>query len=205
MKKFIFLIPLVLCSYISEAQLFFNIQAGVSTSSLDNRLSNGQKIINERFTGTSLQAGFQFIKKNRLAFNANLGLIQKGGSEFIQRTDPAGNDGSKSRSNFAFTYATVNAQIDYSFLMKSKINPFLSAGPRIDYLVSTSNNLLKPDEYNRISPGLITGAGIKVKIKKSYIGARADYWINFSKIRSTTSNTISDRTIDFKAFVLIPL
>jgi len=68
------------------------------------------------------------------------------------------------------------------------LEPYLSAGPRLDYLISYNENVyfLKAfddsGQLNKFSYGFIMGCGINSKIKKFRLGAAFDYYLNLNKI-----------------------
>ena len=82
--------------------------------------------------------------------------------------------------------------LDLKYPIKEKIIPFISFGPRFDYLIGYTkqfNALNEVDVLKNYSIGLILGGGVKYDLSRIQIGLRADYYLNFDKIADWPAQT----------------
>jgi len=180
-----------------------NIQGGTSFSKLNWQISDmNVNPYNKPLIGYSLFAGIDYFDKKFLNVSSNFGLIRKGGKEEInvifENPEP---NGSVFKKTSTLDYFSINTLFDFKYLINDKILPFISFGPRFEYLISYSNdfNILKTSNHlNRSSFGIILGGGLKYQFSNILIGIRSDYYVNFSNIAkwSNTSNQVkvSDKT-----------
>ena len=75
---------------------------------------------------------------------------------------------------------SFNTTIDLKYPIRDLLIPFVSVGPRLDYLISDKSesrwDILKPAVY-----GTTLGGGLKYNISKMQIGLRFDHYLNFNK------------------------
>ena len=183
-KKILF-ISALLMTCLSYGQVI-KIQGGISATRLkwmnkDRQLDHYPEV----GAGYSSFIGLDYGEKKFYNFSANIGMLRKGGEKSFWITDDYGVTTKKITFKATLDYLTVNSVINLVFPLKSPLRPFLSIGPRFDYLVKYSkefdigmdSNLMKSYSY-----GLITAIGLKYYYKKLMFGVQYDYYINFNKI-----------------------
>ena len=162
------------------------IQTGTTLSKLDWQIGSlDLDPYNETLIGYSLFAGIDYIENKYFNLSSNLGLIQKGGKGTITFTTETGEPIDKKTEKAKLNYFTINTTLDLKYPIKDKILPFISVGPRFDYLVSYSSEfdgLNDIDALKKNNLGLILGGGIRCDLSRIQIGLRADYYLNFDKV-----------------------
>jgi opacity protein-like surface antigen len=164
------------------------IQAGSSLSKLDWEINsiNLEPPYNKTLLGYSIFAGLDYIDKKFFNLSSNIGFLSKGGKGEITFTDENGvPTGSTTTAKPTLNYISINTFIDIKYPIIEKISPFISIGPRFDYLVSYSkefDGLNDIDALKKYNFGLLLGGGVKYDLSKIQIGLRADYYLNFIKI-----------------------
>ncbi|MDR2039520.1 MAG: PorT family protein [Bacteroidales bacterium] len=161
------------------------IQTGTTFSKLDWVIGNSAfALFNETLVGYSIFAGMDYFEKKYFNLSSNLGFIQKGGKETHSLRNESG-DFLKKTINAKLDYITINTVLDIKYPIKNNISPFISFGPRFDYLINYDevfDGLNEMDALKKYSIGLILGGGLKYDLSKIQIGLRADYYLNFHKI-----------------------
>lgn len=88
-------------------------------------------------------------------------MIRKGGKDEFALMDQNGVlTGQTITEKATLDYLSINTMIDLKYRIKEIVSPFISIGPRFDYLVISSkhfDSLKEIDELKRISIGLILG------------------------------------------------
>lgn len=168
------------------------IQGGTSISTLDWKLKgiNVDPFYNETLIGYSVFAGLDYFDKQYFNLSSNIGMIRKGGKDEIVLTDQSGElTGQAITEKPTLDYLSINTMIDLKYRIKETVSPFISFGPRFDYLVSSSkqfDSLEEIDELKSTSFGLILGGGLKYDISNLQFGLRADYYLDFTKVADWT-------------------
>jgi hypothetical protein len=168
------------------------IQAGTSISKLNWQLKgiNIDPLYDETLIGYSIFAGLDYYDKKYFNLSSNIGMIRKGGKSEVQLSDQYGMlIGKTITEKPTLDYLSINTMIDIKYRIKEKISPFISFGPRYDYLLSSSgqfDGLEKLDELKKSSIGVILGGGLKYDISKIQFGLRADYYSDFTKVAEWT-------------------
>ena len=166
------------------------IQGGTSISKLNwDLLSVGAHLpYNETLIGYSIFAGVDYFNKQFFNLSSNIGMIRKGGQEELQLNDPSGSYLRTITEKATLDYLSINTTIDLKYPIKETISPFISVGPRFEYLLSNSKHfdILDDGSLNSVSIGLILGAGVKYDISNLQLGLRADYYLDFTKIADWT-------------------
>jgi hypothetical protein len=174
------------------AQTTFNIQSGASLSkaywknSYDTRHGKVS-------TGFFASAGFDYFHHKYYNLSSNLGLIRKGSHRPLVML-PHINVGGNILPDPVFPYLSFNTQVDFKYPVTRNIRPFLSVGPRIDYLTSrrnVENVRYSIGEPRLFSIGLITGAGVKYDMAKYQLGLRSDYYLNFTAMNKVRPYTVA--------------
>lgn len=191
MKKTVLLLIGLTMVILSYGQTI-KIQAGTSISKLDWQLKGVTigSIYDETLIGYSIFAGVDYLDKRYFNLSSNIGMIRKGGKDEFALMDQNGVlTGQTITEKATLDYLSINTMIDLKYRIKEIVLPFISIGPRFDYLVSSSkhfDSLKEIDELKRISIGLILGAGLKFDISNLQFGLRADYYLDFTKVADWT-------------------
>ncbi len=181
------------------------IQTGVSISKLDWLISeNGTRYFDETLIGNTFFVGVEYLEKKHLNLSSNIGYLRKGGKDNIVFTDINGITRENNTEKAKLDYFSINTTIDFKYPINEKIIPFVSIGPRIDYLVGYPDvleGINEMNELNKVNYGFILGGGLRYKFEKIRIGLRADYYLNFNKIAEWPAQTnnlggkINDKTL----------
>lgn len=204
MKQLKLLVLGLLLSNLSFGQIL-KIQTGTSFSNLDWKIGNFDlELFNETLIGYSVFAGMDYFDKTYFNISSNLGFIRKGGKGTFTFMNELGEPIDEITETAKLEYLSVNTTLDLKYPIKGKIIPFITVGPRFDYLTSYNkelDGLNEIDALERYNVGLILGGGIKYDLSKIQIGLRADYYLNFNKVAdwpSETGNiggTVTDKTM----------
>ena len=168
------------------------IQTGTSFSKLDWQLKgvNIDPIYDETLIGYSVFAGVDYYDKQYFNLSSNIGMVRKGGKNEIQLTFA---DGELTNETFTekptLDYLSINTMIDIKYRIKEKVAPFLSLGPRVDFLIKSSKDfdvLEELDGLKKYSIGLLMGGGLKYDFSNLQVGLRADYYLDFTKVADWT-------------------
>ncbi len=181
------------------------IQTGTTWSKLDWKIGNLDLApYNETLIGYSVFAGIDYLENKCFNLSSNLGFIRKGGKGTLTFTTETGEPIDEKTEKVKLDYITINTILDIKYPIKDKILPFISVGPRFDYLASYSkefNGLNEIDALKKYNIGLILGGGIKYDLSKVQIGLRADYYLNFDKVADWPAQTgnlggkVNDKTL----------
>ncbi len=163
------------------------IQGGTSISKLNWEAPSigNSSLFDEILIGYSIFAGIDYFDKQFFNLSSNIGIIRKGGKTEIYLTDMSGSPVGTWIDKPTLDYLSLNTTIDFKYPIKDKISPFISAGPRLDYLLNSSRHfdtLDDLDDLNSVSIGLILGAGVKYSMSNLQFGLRTDYYLDFIKI-----------------------
>ncbi|HMK05852.1 MAG TPA: outer membrane beta-barrel protein [Ferruginibacter sp.] len=209
MKKIISIAVLLSIHYISQAQKTVTVQAGISRSKLDwNIIPPGIKIFNKTITGQSVFVGVDYFNLKIFNLSTNLGYVRKGGASDIMYSDLSGNYLYTKTESATLDYISFNTAVNLK--LPGMFSPFISAGPRVDILVSSNHffdSFKDNDELEKISYGLILGGGFKLQLARLIAGVRVDYLLNADdkvaehKSNGTATATVADKTYLVNAFV----
>ena len=192
MKKIGLLIIGLTITFFANGQVV-KFQGGTSFSTLDWKLNSiDVNIFDKTLIGYSIFAGIDYFDKQYFNLSSNIGMVRKGGKGFISLTDYSGNIIAGRTENAILDYLSINTTMDFKYPIEKSIYPFISFGPRFDYLLRSSNFfdiLSEFDAMKNTSFGLILGGGIKYDISNFQFGLRADYYLDFS-------NKVAEWTID---------
>jgi len=192
MKKIGLLIIGLTITFFANGQVV-KFQGGTSFSTLDWKLNSiDVNIFDKTLIGYSIFAGIDYFDKQYFNLSSNIGMVRKGGKGIVPVTDIGGNLITERTENAILDYLSINTTMDFKYPIKKTISPFISFGPRFDYLLRSSNFfdiLSEFDAMKNTSFGLILGGGIKYDISNFQFGLRADYYLDFS-------NKVAEWTID---------
>ncbi len=201
MKRIPLLLVMLLFISYSYGQTF-TVQAGPSFSRLDWKIninSTDTNLFNKILVGYSVFAGCDYLEKKYFNLSSNIGLIRKGGKDKLDLINVSGENMGEQTVKATMDYITVNTTFDLKYPIKDKIIPYISLGPRFDYLMAHSkeiNDLDNSDELNKYNVGLILGGGVKYNLSKIQLGIQAHYYLNFEKIadKNNMGGSVKDNT-----------
>jgi hypothetical protein len=147
---------------------------GKSTQSFDPL-----KGFDEPFPGYSVFIGIDYLNLKFFNLSSNLGyILKKGEQSYISLRPNGGSDLVTNKTNLG--YLSINTTIDMKYPIRNLLIPFISLGPRLDYLISNKSesrwDILKSSVF-----GITMGGGLKYNISKMQIGLRFDHYFNFNK------------------------
>ncbi|MDR2908063.1 MAG: PorT family protein [Bacteroidales bacterium] len=181
MKKSItFLITIALASTL-HAQIL-TLQGGPSISKLNwelERFMTPTTIHDKTLVGYSVFAGMDYFDRTYFNISSNIGLIRKGGMHDVSLSEQSETD------KLTLSYLSVNTTADFKYPVAKIYYPFVSIGPRLDYLAKHSQHfdiVESVNGFNAVSVGMILGAGVKVNTGNFQFGLRADYYLNFNPV-----------------------
>lgn len=167
------------------------IQGGTSISKLDwvPKGLNLDPVYHEAIISYSIFGGFDFLEKQYSNLSSSIGMIRKGGkSEFPVYDQNLELIGQIMQKPF-LDYLSINTTIDLKYELIKAISPFLSFGPRFDYIINSSNHFDSLKDINELKKstfGLILGVGLRYDLSKFHLGLRSDYYYDFTKIADWT-------------------
>ncbi|WP_442267602.1 outer membrane beta-barrel protein [Tenacibaculum sp. ZS6-P6] len=208
MKKAGLLLIVLTFTVITHGQTL-KIQGGTSISKLNWKLSgiNDNSFYTQTLIGYSIFVGLDYFDKQYFNLSSNIGMIRKGGKDEIQLTNQFGEfTGQIVTEKPSLDYLSINTTIDFKYKIKENISPFISFGPRFDYLINSSTHfesLKDINELKRTSLGLIFGGGLKYDTSNFQLGLRADYYLDFTKVANwETENTTNGREVTIDTFTI---
>jgi len=163
-------------------------QGGTSFSKLDWELKgvNVDPFLTETLIGYSFFAGLDYLDKQYCNLSSSIGMIRKGGKGEAELTNINGDLIEETVTvKPTMDYFSINTTFDLKYRIKETISPFISFGPRLDYLVSSSktfDSLKEIDELNNVAIGIILGGGLKYDYSNLQFGLRADYYVDFTNV-----------------------
>lgn len=193
-------IPLLLIVFgaFAHAQTF-NIQAGTSISKLNWELSalNTKSIYNKTLLSYSALVGVNYIDKKYFNLSSNIGLIKRGGKANRYLNDSGGKlTGEVITEKPALDYLTFNTTIDLKYPLNEKLVSFISCGPRIDYLLNSSNHfdiLSNMNELEDVLLGALIGGGVRYTKSNMQYGFRVDYYADLTNPAEWTVENVSGK------------
>lgn len=183
MKKIITLLLTVVITSVTYGQTL-NIKGGISISKLNWEVGPFDFSTNTKpLIGYSFFAGIDFLNRNYFFISSDFGLIRKGTNGVAEFVSQNGQFTDEISEKIKLDYLTLNTTINVKYPVENKLFPYVSIGPRIDYLVNYSDgNENKNDHILEINYGLILGGGIKYSLSKIQVGISTKYNVNFNQI-----------------------
>jgi hypothetical protein len=115
------------------------IQTGTTLSQLDWKLGILDiDPYSETMIGYSVFAGMDYLENMYFNLSSNFGFIRKGGKGTITFTTETGETIDEKTEKAKLNYFSVNTTFDLKYPIKDRIIPYISVGPRFDYLTSYS-------------------------------------------------------------------
>ncbi len=125
-------------------------------------------------TGINLSLTADFLEKKYFVLAADLGFIQKGGILKIETTTQNNPEPFSQTQDFksTFNYLTISPNIRFKYDINS-FSPYLTIGPRVDYLISYAENMnstLSKEFFSNSVFGISYGAGVQYnKLNTSFL------------------------------------
>ncbi len=196
------LLSCILFLTISASAQIIQVQSGASFSKMDLEL-NGRNahFYDKTMTSPAVFLGLQYLDKKHFGLSANIGYIRKGGYEQYAYLDSSSN--SIKGAHFLLDYISFNTVVEWKFPISAKISPFLSFGPRFDYLVHVNDEHtgIRQFPLDKWSLGLIAGAGVRYMAGRYQFSVRGDLLPGFTKIMTDGLETLYDKTFLVSASV----
>jgi hypothetical protein len=190
-----FILTLFIFSFVSIGSVngqVLKIHAGTSISSLDwhvkytsRNMGTDLDLFNETLTNVFLFAGVEFYQGSFVNLSGNFGYIRKGGIEELQETVLGDAVPRTSEHPADLDYLVINSTADFFYRLTPALYPFLSVGPRVDFVISSNQmfeSIKNINELNSINYGLVLGFGINYDIARFQIGLRTEHFLNFTDI-----------------------
>ncbi|MCL2327366.1 MAG: PorT family protein [Bacteroidetes bacterium] len=180
------------------------IQGGTSISKLNLEVFDNTAF-NNTLIGYSFFVGMDYFDKKYCNLSSNIGMFRRGGKHDIPAYDENGDPLDWSvTGKITLDYVSLNTMIDLKYPIKEKFSPFISVGPRLDYLAAS--NLItdagkefgikkeKINGYENFAFGLLCGAGLRYDISNFQFGVRTDYYVDFTKIAKVNATNLAEIT-----------
>jgi hypothetical protein len=204
MKTTTLTIILTVISLLSVGQTL-TFQGGLSYSKLDFEVDMlDETLFNDQLIGYSFLIGMDYADNKFFNLSTNIGVIRKGGKDDIMLSNEAGDNLGYIEVEETLDYFTINTTFDLKYELNHLGNPFVSVGPRFDYLINYSDIFDELEEFNDLNKynmGLIIGFGYKYEIFDVVFGLRADYYANFLKIAEWDVGSATDETYTITATI----
>ena len=186
------------------------IQSGASVSFLDWQYKEASFDLgyDQPLITPDILIGINYISTRHFNLSTNIGFISKGGRVGENNEIPGiarDADNMVSKIN----YFSWNALVEFKYPLNEEWSPFISVGPRIDYVLDVKGEIEGVDEIGAIKSkmrGFILGAGIIYKKDITSYGLRLDYYINRDQIadwpasQTNFGGNISDNTFTLNLF-----
>lgn len=198
MKRIGISLLLFLFAAFAQAQTF-NIQAGTSVSKLNWELStlSTKSIYNKTLLSYSVLVGVNYIDKKYFNLSTNMGVLKRGGKADRYMNDKDGKlIGEPTREKPALDYFTFNTTIDLKYPLNDKLVSFVSFGPRVDYLLNSSNHfniLSNMNELEDVLVGALIGGGVRYTKSNMQYGLRVDYYADLTNPAEWTVGNASGK------------
>lgn len=183
-----------------------HVQFGPTISNLEWSVENIRRIgPDEHLTGRSAFIGLDYLNSRYFNLSTNIGYLQKGDRSEIAYLQEGGETLEFPMMKALFEYFSANTLAEVKLPIRHRFIPYISFGPRMDYLYSYSKDFSFIEEMNelpRYSYGMNVGGGIKLNFRRLQIGARSDYYLNVRKMADWLSNSNDPGWIDDQTYLV---
>lgn len=177
------------------------VQGGVAKSSLDVWYPGFDREISNPTFLAGVQYGLPCLPEKYFNLASNIGFVRKGGEGIVVSTDEMGIQQPPRLFKLRYDYVTINTCLEAKLPIGTFFRPFLSAGPRVDFLVKATEDGESVSNRNKATFGAILGGGLKCDLGALQLGVRGDYYLNFTPIYDSDTFTEKDKTYTITAFV----
>jgi hypothetical protein len=198
-KNLLIFLSLVFVSTINGQTLFLKL--GPSVSKLKADATPGACMVIDENTAIGFNAivGLDYLNYKYFNLSSGLGIVQGVGNEVIATYEsPYQIKDIPVKLNFL----TINTTCKLKIPIKDVFEPYINAGPRIDYLLSSTHvgDLFTTNPgINKILYGALLGGGMIVRINKIELGLCCDYYLNFNKL---VDHQEHDETVSVSTFTI---
>jgi hypothetical protein len=204
-QKILLVVLLFISCQLSYGQII-RIQAGPTVSNLDwsveNIIPRGE---NQVLVGNSVFLGYDYLPSRHFNLSSNIGYLRKGDISEITYINDEGQAFELPSLKVVFDYFSLNTQAEVNFPFKKRIIPFISAGPRIEYLYSYTKDFSFIEELDDLPTfyyGLNLGGGIKYDLPRWQVGLRSEYYVNLTNIAEWVSSDVGKGWINDQTFLI---
>lgn len=187
----------------SQESIKIGFSNGLSISQLDFSTTTNAEVGYETRYGYSSRLYLEFSEHKYWSLNSGIGYIQKGGKDYLYYK-PEGQPVEEYPMIVNLDYLTFDFQFKAKYSIK-KFIPFITLGPKINYLVFGHPLDFVKDDINNIAYGFDYSAGISfdLDVFEFLIGYKGDY--NMSYIHKSDDYEYTDNTSLIFFDILIPL
>ncbi|MGE5447240.1 MAG: hypothetical protein ACM3PR_02685 [Bacteroidales bacterium] len=170
-----------------------HVQFGPSISNLQWSVENIRRIGSDKtLTGRSAFIGLDYLNSRHFNLSTNVGYLQKGDRSDIAYIKGEGDILVFPAMKALFEYFSFNTVAEIKLPISKRFIPYISFGPRVDYLFSYTKDFSFIEEINqmpRYAYGANAGGGIKLDFRRLQVGVRSDYYFNLNKMANWGSNS----------------
>lgn len=170
-----------------------HLQFGPSISNLQWSVENIRRIGSDKtLTGRSAFIGLDYLNSRHFNLSTNVGYLQKGDRSDIAYIKGEGDILVFPAMKALFEYFSFNTVAEIKLPISKRFIPYISFGPRVDYLFSYTKDFSFIEEINqmpRYAYGANAGGGIKLDFRRLMVGVRSDYYFNLNKMANWGSNS----------------
>lgn len=170
-----------------------HLQFGPSISNLQWSVENIRRIGSDKtLTGRSAFIGLDYLNSRHFNLSTNVGYLQKGDRSDIAYIKGEGDILVFPAMKALFEYFSFNTLAEIKLPISKRFIPYISFGPRVDYLFSYTKDFSFIEEINqmpRYAYGANAGGGIKLDFRRLMVGVRSDYYFNLNKMANWGSNS----------------
>lgn len=182
--------------FMSPAALWaqtINFQGGCSISNLHSVLyRTNYTFLGHTRVDPSFFAGMEYLEKRYWSISTNVGFVRKGGNAPGADTDSLGRPLPKTTVSETFDYISVNTLLNLKYPIKDKWTPYISLGPRVDFMTTHTHTFPYfdyPGYLHTRSYGMVYAVGIRYAFSNFLLGVRAEYLVNFNPLVQTDNET----------------
>lgn len=169
-----------------------HLQLGPTVSNLEWSIENIRRIGTDKsLRGKSAFIGLDYLNSPHFNLSTNVGYVQKGDRSDIAYIKGEGDILVFPAMKALFEYVSFNTLAEIKLPIGKQFIPYISFGPRVDYLFSYTKDFSFIEEINqmpRYAYGANAGGGIKLDFRRLQVGIRSDYYLNLSKMANWGSN-----------------
>ena len=213
MKKVFIIILLGFQSFFLSAQ-FLKIETGITSSKLDWIIPtlSEKSYYDKLLVKPSISVGIDYLNKKHFNLSSNVGYMAIGGSNRVTITDLEGKiiEENKKLNDFA-TQLTFNTSFEIKYPIKN-ITPFILIGGFYNLNLKLSNSFEALEEITEIHNlyGVLSGLGVKLKIKKSEFGIKGQLYSPLNNLANwntsfSNNNSISAKAVNVNLFYSYPI
>jgi hypothetical protein len=204
-KMFIAVLTLLVIGFsISQSQLIrsYGVKAGIASTNQNWDWAPQSGVITNSTARQALDAGIfiEWLDIPLLSVVTEIHYIQKGSN--VTTNIPITSRLSPDETGQFYSYSARINYLSIPLLAKIRMNlglvmPYIFAGPRFDYYLSSSGTSLSSD-FNKLDVGGTFGVGIELpSFLPIQVSAEARYSPNFQNSYSVQSVTVKNRSMEF--------